>query len=184
MSVKSYMNSIKKMNERTYPNLKPDERFKLFIKSFAEEDEQQIERLVETCPRYDYRITDPVFTKRIEFSKEIVTAFLLQFLEYEKIISIQLLLEQLNEKPELDDGKIYSKVLGFIEAFEEFSKEHLGIDSQELINAWYTKDNYTERVKRIKQLATVFGNCSDNYTKENWYNRVYVNAWNKQIIEG
>jgi hypothetical protein len=49
---------------RLYDQLEPDERFRLDVLAMARGDEQESERLVQTCPRHTYTMNDPGFTGR------------------------------------------------------------------------------------------------------------------------
>ncbi|MDQ0880957.1 hypothetical protein [Peribacillus sp. V2I11] len=56
MSVKGSVNALKKMNEKMYPKLSVDERFKMVIKTMVNGDEVQREKLARLCPR----VTTPI----------------------------------------------------------------------------------------------------------------------------
>lgn len=51
MSVKASINPIKKMSDKMYPKLSADDRFKMVIKSFVNDDEVQREKLLKSCPQ-------------------------------------------------------------------------------------------------------------------------------------
>lgn len=61
---------MKKMNDKMYPRLSADERFKMVIKTFVNGDEGQREKLVKSCPRVTYSESDPAYTERVEASRD------------------------------------------------------------------------------------------------------------------
>jgi hypothetical protein len=62
---------------RLYDRLTPDERFRLAIEAEARGDEQEVGRLVSSCPRKVYREIDAEYGERIRVSSEIVSAVIL-----------------------------------------------------------------------------------------------------------
>ena len=62
-----------------YDRFDPDERFRLVLEAAARGDEEEIERLRETCPRETYTASDIAFTDRISGSLKI-TMMLCQLL--------------------------------------------------------------------------------------------------------
>jgi hypothetical protein len=181
MSVKASINALKKMNEKMYPKLSADERFKMVIKTFVNGDDVQREKLVKSCPRVAYYETDHAYTERIEASRDIVTVFIIQLLEYDKIISIMNILKGLNnnEGDLLDNEmKIVNEIQAFLLAFEDFCAEHVGIESKNMIQAWFGYDErYIKKIERIKHFIDLFQIEQDTELKEIWLEKVFLNAW-------
>jgi len=55
--------------------LTADERFHLALAAMARDDETEIQRLHDTCPRYTYTMTDKDFTDRFRRSHDVATKF-------------------------------------------------------------------------------------------------------------
>ena len=49
---------------RHYGKLTPEERFRLDVLAMARGDEQEAERLVSSCPKFSYTMTDNAFSGR------------------------------------------------------------------------------------------------------------------------
>ncbi len=60
---------------RLYDQLGPEERFKLAMAAAARGDEAENDRLIRTCPRVPYRLTDPAFHGRCMAAYMLVAAF-------------------------------------------------------------------------------------------------------------
>lgn len=58
--------------ERQYPALGPDERFRLVVAAWARGDTADVDRLVDACPREDWRITQRAYRERIEALRRMV----------------------------------------------------------------------------------------------------------------
>ncbi|WP_375346285.1 hypothetical protein ACEWPB_02720 [Priestia megaterium] len=184
MSVKSSLHALKKMNDKIYPKLSAHERFKMVIKTFVTGDELQREKLVESCPRVNYYESDHAYTERIEASRDIVTVFIIQLLEYDKIISIIKILKGFNYKVETLDAeiKIANEAQGFLLAFEDFCKEHMGIEPKYMIQSWYGYDErYIKKVEKLKQFIDFYQ--TDHYIelKKIWLEKVFLNAWKMRV---
>ncbi|WP_045520627.1 hypothetical protein [Neobacillus niacini] len=122
MSVKASINAIKKMNEKMYPKLSADERFKMVIKTLVNGDEDQREKLVKSCPKVNYSKSDHSYTERIGASRDIVTVFIIQLLEYDKIITIMKIINGFNyiERETTAERGIVTEVQAFLHSFETF----------------------------------------------------------------
>ena len=64
---------------KLYDRLDPDERFRLVLEAAARGDEEEIERLRDTCPRAEYKASDIAYSDRISGSLKI-TMMLCQLL--------------------------------------------------------------------------------------------------------
>ncbi|PEI55922.1 hypothetical protein [Priestia aryabhattai] len=184
MSVKASLNALKKMNEKMYPKLSANERFKMVIKTFAIGDELQREKLVKTCPRVNYYESDHAYTERIEASRDIVTVFIIQLLEYDKIISIMKITKEFNYKTEESNNemKIVNEVKAFLLAFETFCEEHAGVTSKELIQAWYGYDEkYINKISEIKEFLNLYQIEPDTLLKDMWLEKVFTNGWVQRL---
>ena len=184
MSVKASINALKKMNEKMYPKLSPDERFKMVIKTFANGDEVHREKLVNSCPKVTYYESDHAYTERIEASRDIVTVFIIQLLEYDKIISIKKILNGFKYKDrEINtEMKFANEVQAFLLAFEAFCKEYVGIDSKDMIQAWYGYDErYIKKIESTKQFIDSFQIDHDTDLTEIWLKKVFLNAWETRV---
>src|SRR4051794_22432631 len=113
------------MNEKMYPKLSADERFKMVMKAFVNDDEVQRGKLVKSCPKVTYSTVDYAFTERIEASRDITTVFIIQLLEYDKIISIMKILSGFNckEREPNAEFRVVNEVQAFLMAFETFCEE-------------------------------------------------------------
>jgi hypothetical protein len=56
-----------------YDRLTPEERFRLVVEALAREDEREVERLANTCPRKVYVMSDLAFGERLRASDLIVS---------------------------------------------------------------------------------------------------------------
>lgn len=171
------------MNEITYPKLNADERFKMVIKTFVNGDEVQREKLVRSCPRVTYFESDHAYTERIEASRDIVTVFIIQLLEYDKIISIMKILKGLNyEVQGFNVTKIVNEVQAFLLAFDSFCEEHVGLTSKDMIKAWYGYDErYINMMEKIKHFLDFYKISTDAELKGIWLEKVFLNAWENRV---
>ncbi|WHY98834.1 hypothetical protein [Peribacillus simplex] len=184
MSIKADLNALKKMNDKMYPKLSADERFKMVIKTFVNGDEVQREKLVKSCPQVTYSESDHAYTKRIEVSRDIVTIFIIQLLEYDKRISIMKILNGFNYKEQELNAKMkfVIEVQAFLLAFETFCSEYVGIESKEMIQAWYGYDDrYIKKIEKIKQFIAYYQLDHDAELKEIWLEKVFLNAWESRV---
>ncbi|PGT73604.1 hypothetical protein [Priestia megaterium] len=184
MSVKTSLNALEKMNDKMYPKLSADERFKMVIKTFVNGDKVQREKLVKSCPKVTYSESDHAYTERIEASRDIVTVFIIQLLEYDKIISIMKILKGFNYKEEGSKAemKIVNEVKAFLLAFETFCGEHVGIDSTDMIQAWYGYDErYINKIKGIKEFLNLYRSETDLILKNIWLEKVFINGWKLRV---
>jgi hypothetical protein len=60
---------MKKGLGKLYDRFTPDERFRLAIEALARGDEEEVERLKDTCPRETYRMNDLAFSERLRASQ-------------------------------------------------------------------------------------------------------------------
>lgn len=60
---------------RLYDRLTPDERFRLALEAVARNDEQEARRLADTCPRRTYRAPDVAYTRLLDASQRVASAF-------------------------------------------------------------------------------------------------------------
>ncbi|MDG0059148.1 hypothetical protein [Priestia sp. P5] len=180
MSIKNNINVLKKMNKKMYSRLGAEERFKMVIKTFVNGDEGQREKLVNSCPKFTYFESDHAYAERVETSRDIVTIFIIQLLEYDKIISIMKILKGFNSKVQgiNDEIKIVSEVQAFLLAFEAFCEEHLGIDSKEMIQAWYGYDErYIRKINKIKEYLDFYQVELDKTLKDIWLEKIFIKGW-------
>ncbi|MDP9742303.1 UNVERIFIED_ORG: hypothetical protein QFZ59_004133 [Bacillus sp. B2I3] len=183
MSVKGSINALKKMNEKMYPKLSADERFKMVIKAFVNGDEVQREKLVKSCPQLTYLESDHSYTERIETSRDIVTVFIIQLLEYDKVISIMKILNGFNyTERNLNAKNFVNEVQAFLLAFDSFCGEHVGIESKDMIQAWYGYDDrYKKKVEKLKGFIKSYQIEQDNELKEVWLEKVFLKAWEARV---
>jgi len=71
----------KKLQARVYPSIPPQERFQLVIKAVAKGDEEEADRLAESCPRKNYRMRDASFIARVEAANTLTLGFALEMAE-------------------------------------------------------------------------------------------------------
>lgn len=167
-----------------YPKLSADERFKMVIQTFVNDDELQRKKLVKSCPRVTYYESDHAYTERIETSRDIVTVFIIQLLEYDKVISIMKILKGVNKKVDVlnNEVKTIKEIKAFILAFETFCNEHVGIDSKDMIQAWYGYDGtYVDKIVRVKEFLNFYPVKPDMQLKDIWMEKVFINAWNSRL---
>jgi hypothetical protein len=183
VSVKGSINVLKKINEKMYPKLSADERFKMVIKTMVNGDEVQREKLARLCPRVTYSESDHAYTERMEASRDIVTIFIIQLLEYDKIISIMKILKGFNYKLQgFDLMKIVNEVQAFLLAFETFCEEHVGMASKDMIQAWYGFDErYIKMTEKIKHFIDIYQISPDVELKGIWLEKVFLNAWENRV---
>lgn len=166
-----------------YSKLSADERFKMVIKTFVNGDEVQREKLIRSCPRITCSQSDHAYTERIEASRDIVTVFIIQLLEYDKVISIMKILKGLNYKLHgFNVMKIVNEVQAFLLAFETFCEEHVGMASREMIQAWYGYDErYINVMEEIKYFIDIHQINPDSELKGIWLEKVFLNAWETRV---
>lgn len=167
-----------------YPKLSADERFKMVIKAFVNGDEVQREKLVKSCPQVNYSGSDHAYTERIEASRDIVTVFIIQLLEYDKIIAIMKILKGLNNEVDVlnAEEKTINEVRAFILAFETFCKEHVGIDAKDMIQAWYGYDKgYINKINEINEFLNLYQVDPDFLLKDIWLEKVFINGWVQRL---
>jgi len=184
VSIKTSINDLKKMNEKLYPKLSADERFKMVIKTFVNGDEGQREKLVKSCPVVTYTQSDNAYTDRIEASRDIVTVFIIQLLEYDKIISMVKILKELKGKAQGLDAemKIIKEVQAFLLAFEAFCEEYVGIAYKDMILAWYGYDErYIDKISEINEFINLYQVELDTLLKDIWLEKVFINGWVKRL---
>lgn len=186
MSIKSNMNSLKKMNAMVYPKLGPHERFKKFINAYAANDEGQCKKLVDSCPRFNYLESDRSYTERVQASSDIVSTFLLQLMEYDKVIAVTKILALVNLNQELAGlgNKELGEIYGFLLAFEEFCKGTVGIDPETIIKAWYGYDDrYMVIIFKIKEYMMIYQVEPNEEVKREWLENVFNSTWERRIKE-
>jgi len=184
VSVKANLKDLKKMNDKIYPKLSADERFKMVIKTFINGDELQREKLVKSCPQVSYFESDHAYTERIEASRDIVTIFIIQLLEYDKLIAVTKILKGFDCKVIRTniETKIVNEVQAFFIAFETFCEEHLGIASKDMIQAWYGYDErYINKVSEINEFINLYQVEVDMLLKDIWLEKVFVNGWVQRL---
>lgn len=174
------------MNAITYPKLSPHERFRKFIKAYANNDEGQCKKLVDSCPRFLYQESDRAYTERIQVSSDIVSTFLLRLMEYDKIISISKLTILVDDKLKLSgaEKRRLSEIYGFLLAFEEFCEKIIGLDSVIIIKAWYGYDKrYNQIIIKIKDYLMLNQVEPDKETKRQWLENVFKSTWEQRILD-
>lgn len=70
--------------DRGYPDLAPAERFRLLVAADARCDEQEVVRLLTSCPRLTVSTPDPEFGGRLERAFAITTSVVVRLLEIEQ----------------------------------------------------------------------------------------------------
>lgn len=87
---RSVENELDDLSERILGDLEPAKRLRLSLRAQAEGDEKTHERLVETTPMLDYKITDPEFAENAnKLSKLSFTASYELQLQYTKVRSLK-----------------------------------------------------------------------------------------------
>ena len=59
---------------KLYDRFTPEERFRLVIEAQARGDEEDVRRLVRTCPRHAYTMTDAAYSDRLLAVNSLVDA--------------------------------------------------------------------------------------------------------------
>jgi hypothetical protein len=80
--------SNKKGLGKLYDRLTPEERFSLDVEAMARGDEEESRRLVDTCPRHNYRMTDFAFSGRWQTIYEMVLALCVDFAQHMSRLSM------------------------------------------------------------------------------------------------
>lgn len=163
-----------------YSRLSPDERFKMVIRSFVEGNESQREMLVNSCPKETYLKSDNTYTDMIEASKDIVAVFIIQLLEYDKVISLMKIFK--GGVKEVEIMKKINEIQAFIVAFETFCEKFVGIKTKDMIQAWYGYDErFLNKMDRIKAFLETYQLDIDTELKQKWLEKVFINEWKKRI---
>jgi hypothetical protein len=72
MSKRRLGNQIDRLSEAVLEDLEPDKRLRIMLEAWANGNEQWTDRLVETCPQYEYKATDYAFTERARLVQQIL----------------------------------------------------------------------------------------------------------------
>lgn len=72
---------MKKLSTRLYERLTSEERFRLALEAMARDDQEEMRRLAESCPKKTYGIRDPAFTDLIDASRHLAFGFFLLWLD-------------------------------------------------------------------------------------------------------
>ncbi|MBS4032637.1 MAG: hypothetical protein KGZ63_14645 [Clostridiales bacterium] len=64
-----------------YTELTPRERFKLVLDALSRDDEDEMNRLAETCPQKTYRMKDAAVTDLVDSSRDVVLVFTILWLD-------------------------------------------------------------------------------------------------------
>lgn len=134
-------------------------------------------------PEVTYLESDYSFTERIETSRDIVTVFIIQLLEYDKVVSIMKVLYGFNyTERDLNAKNFANEVQAFLLAFDSFCGEHVGIESKDMIQAWYGYDDrFIKKVEKLKQFINSYQIEQDNELKEVWLEKVFLKAWEARV---
>lgn len=185
MSVKSDRNRLNKLNDIVYSKIDPHERFKMVIKASAQGDDVQREKIVKSCPMFNYLLSDNMYTDRVETSKDIVSIFLIQLLEYYNVISTMKLSELINQPNQnVRDANQLIQIQSFLIAFEEFCIDYLEIETIVLIQAWHGYDDrFIDKIHEMKQYLSINQVEFDEVSKEQWLNNTFIYNWRKRILK-
>ena len=79
---------MKKDLSKLYSELTGEERFKAFLAAMTRGDDKDTQRLVDTCPRKDYRTTDAAFSDRMNVTRLLAATFALDWLRDERALVV------------------------------------------------------------------------------------------------
>lgn len=134
--------------------------------------------------RFTYLESDRAYTERVQASSDIVSTFLLQLMEYDKVIAIAKLLGLVDVKQNmtrLGNPKL-GEIYGFLLAFEEFCKETIGVDSRIMIQAWNGYDDrYIKTIIKIKEYLKINQAAPDEDAKRKWLEKVFNCTWERRV---
>src|SRR4030095_3084707 len=65
-----------------YDRLTPEERFRLDVEAMARDDSEESRRLVDTCPRHSYTMTDLAFSGRCKTIHGMVLALCVELAQH------------------------------------------------------------------------------------------------------
>lgn len=71
-----------------YDVINPEERFKLLLAALTRGDEDEAQKLRKTCPKKHYSMSDAAYSDRLEASRDVATAFTIDWLCQEKNLSV------------------------------------------------------------------------------------------------
>jgi hypothetical protein len=138
---------------KLYDRFDPEERFRLVLKAAARGDEEDIERLRNTCPRATYTAIDIAFSGRVNGSR-MMTMMLIQLLtpSLTKLQTLAAFRKDLsyafdhciNESRfsfllndlEGQERRAASEALVIWQAFANFCNEQLQLEPETLLQAW------------------------------------------------
>lgn len=81
---------MKKLSTRLYERLTPEERFRLALEAMARDDEQEMRRLAESCPKKTYTMRDADFIDLLEASRYLALGFSLLWLDaYRRYLALE-----------------------------------------------------------------------------------------------
>ncbi|KAF1083867.1 hypothetical protein SPSYN_03023 [Sporotomaculum syntrophicum] len=81
---------------KLYPNLTPDERFKLLLTALARGDEDDAHDIAHSCPKKSYLISDPAYADRLEAGRDIAIFYSLEWLLQEQRFSVSSVILTMN----------------------------------------------------------------------------------------
>jgi len=137
--------------ERQYSKLTPPERFTLAVSAMSRDDDVELSRLRDTCPRRVYRLSDTHYTDRMEQSFHVAAAVML---DLRRVLGRLSMLAELSDV--LGDGAadvtndVAGELVTLWTGFGRFTDEHLNLDPMVLLNAWrYPTDELAETLARF-----------------------------------
>lgn len=149
MSKRRLKNEIDERNNEILGDLEPDQRLQLFLEAQADGNEQWTDRLIETCPQYDYTATDYAFTDRARLAQrgaylavyELHTTWLYYVCIQQQQYYTAMLNRERDEKPsdeelnqavELDDTlqEVFASLYASYYAYRWFATEIIGTEPE------------------------------------------------------
>ena len=106
---------------KQYPLLTAEERFRLFVEAMGRKDEQELDRLENTCPRRNYTMQDYDYTHRKMQFMVLALTSAIQKLRIDLLASTALVVALAN-----DDNSNDSAADKAIEAFKKFMRVRQG----------------------------------------------------------
>jgi len=115
--------------DKLYDRLTPSERFRLDVEAQARGDETESRRLVDSCPRRDYKMTDWAFSGRWQTTTEIVLATCVELSRYmSRLNMIDAIRETLPYARVIYHNEMEDAYLSGHEAGSRYAWERAGMD--------------------------------------------------------
>jgi hypothetical protein len=147
---------VKRNLAHMYDRLTSEERFRLVVEAFAREDQREVERFSNTCPRKVYEMNDLAFSSRLTASDLIVSRVYAELVE---ALSTLRAIEACREAVEAYEELLYSSLerateeaaLSFHQGWDAGCDHAWEVAGKHGPFPWNVKGNLSERAQEMAQ---------------------------------